>query len=129
MTQNEIQNSLRGLHDEKQAYFAIKKINDGEDDIYIDANRNGILVFCNFLLESINKEHLEKENWYDIPDPFWDESDIVLSVKIQEGNKNRQEVKESFFSQAGCFLAIAVSAIVVLVGIVTSFIWLVEIFD
>jgi hypothetical protein len=129
MTQKEIQNGLGGLHDEKQAYFAIKKCDDAGDEVYIDANRNGILVFCNFLLESIDEEHLEKENTYDIPDPFWDESDIVLSVSIHEGNKIRQEVKESFFSRAGCFLAAAVSAIVVLVGIVTSFMWLVKIFD
>lgn len=126
MTHKEIQNSLKGLYDEKPANFAIKKCKEGQD-IYIDANRNGIIAFCILLLESIDKSRLERDDTYDFPDSFWDESDISLSVQIQEGNKNKQEVKESFLAKTGCILALIVSAVVLIVGIVTSFKWLVDI--
>ena len=128
MTQKEIQNGLRALHDEKPSYFSLKHFKEG-NDITIEANRNGILAFCNLLLQSIDKEHLEKEDTYDFPDSFWDEPDVSISVRIQEGNKNKREAKESFITQAGCFLVIAVSAVVLIVGIVTSFRWLGKIFD
>src|SRR5687768_3387637 len=105
MTQKELQDGLSRLYDEKHAHFAIKQFKEG-GDICIEANRNGILGFCNLLLESIDKEHLEKTDTYDFPDAFWDDSDISISVRIEEGNKSRQQVKQSFIEQAGCFLAI-----------------------
>jgi hypothetical protein len=128
MTQKEIQENLKRLHDERPVYFSVKQFKDGED-IAIEANRNGILAFCNLLLESIDKEHLQENDTYDFPDSFWDDSDIWMTVRIQEGNKNKQEFKESFITQAGCFLALAVSAVVLIVGVVTSFKWLVNIWN
>lgn len=92
-------------------------------------NTNGILGFCNQLLQSIDKNHLEKTDTYDFPDAFWDHSDIALSIRIEEGNKSTQQVKLSFMEQAGCFLAIAAFAVVVIVGIVTSFGWLVKVLN
>lgn len=125
MTQKELQDGLSGLYDENPAHFAIKQFKDGED-IWIEANRNGILGFCRLLLQSIDKKHLEKTDTYDFPDAFWDDSDIALSVRIEERNKSRQQFKQSFMEQAGCFLAIAAFVVVLIVGVVTSFGWLVK---
>ncbi len=128
MTQEEIQNALKTLRDEQHSYFAIKKIAQSED-LYIEANRNGILGYCNYLLESIDRKHLEKNNTYDIPDSFWDDSDVWLSIKILEGKQNQAQAKESIMARAGCFLAIAVCAVVLIVGTVTSISWLAKLFD
>lgn len=128
MTQKELQDGLRGLYDENPARFAIRQFKEGED-ICLEANRNGILGFCNQLLQSIDKNHLEKTDTYDFPDAFWDHSDIALSIRIEEGNKSTQQVKLPFMEQAGCFLAIAAFAVVVIVGIVTSFGWLVKVLN
>jgi hypothetical protein len=78
---------------------------------------------------TIDKEHLEKQDTYDFLEAFLAESDVCLSVRIVEGNKNEQEVKESVLAQVGCFLLIAISGVVAVVGVVTSFKWLAEIFD
>src|SRR5690606_9743587 len=125
--QQEIKDALKALHDEHPSYFAVKQITQGED-YFIEANRNGILTYCGLLLNSIDKEHLAKTNTFDIPDSFWDDSDIWLPIKIQEGNSNPSSPKESVITQAGCFLAIAVSVIVFIAGIVTSISWLARLF-
>ena len=128
MNQKEIQDALIRLRDEKPAHFAIKQFKEG-DDISIDANRNGILTFCNLLLNSIDNEHLEKTDTYDFPDSFWDESNLSISIQIQEGNRNKSQIKESLIEQTGCFVIAIASIAVLIVGIVTSFKWLVNVLD
>lgn len=128
MTQHEIQDALKTLRDEQHTYFAIKQVTQGKD-YYIEANRNGILAYCNFLLNPIDRKNLEKSSTYEIPDSFRDNSDIYLSIKILEGNEHQPPVKESILTQAGCFFAIVMVTIVLIVGIVTSISWLAQLFD
>jgi hypothetical protein len=127
MTQQEIQSALRTLHDEKAPYISFT--HDQDVHLSIEANRNGILKFCDHLLASIDKEHLEKRDTYDIPDHLLDDSNISISVRIQEGKKNGEAPKLSFIQKAGGFLAAAAGIIFLIAGVVQSFKWLVALFD
>jgi len=131
MKQDELEGNLQNLIDKgKLASFNIKKgENDPESGLWIEANRNGILVFCGFLLRSINREHLAKESVYQIPDGFNDDADIGIDyIRIEEGNKNPKH-KGDMLTQIGCGIAVVACVLIFIAGLVSTFQWLTKLIE
>jgi hypothetical protein len=121
-------------------YFSIKKTttdtngnSDGEGDIFILANKNGILSFCKMLMASIDQQFLEKDSVYNVPDEFQDDSEVwITHIKVAEGNQHPVEHKKSFGDhvvEKGCLLGLAAIVIVFIVGVVSTFQWLIKILE
>jgi hypothetical protein len=131
MKKDELENMLHQLRDhEKQAYFCIKKSEEEpEGGLWIEANRNGAIVFCGFLLKSIDRKHLEKQSVYEIPDAFNDDSDIGIHyIRIEEGNKN-PELKGDMLTQVGCGIVIVACALIFIAGLVSTFQWITKLIE
>lgn len=126
MKKGELENMLHQLKDkEKLAHFCLKKSEEApEGGLWIEANRNGVLVFCGFLLKSIDSAHLEKHSVYEIPDGFNDDSDIGIHyISIEEGNKN-PEPKQEILATIGCGIVLIAGAVIFIAGLVSIFQWI-----
>ena len=121
-------------------YFSIKKTttdkngnSNGDGDIFIHANKNGILSFCKMLMASIDQQFLEKDSVYNVPDEFQDDSEVwITHIKVVEGNQHPVEHKRTFGDhvvEKGCLLGLAVIVIVFIVGVVSTFQWLIKILE
>ncbi|NBW34342.1 MAG: hypothetical protein EBR30_04855 [Cytophagia bacterium] len=92
--------------------------------MWIEANRNGVLVFCGFLLKSIDRTHLEKQSVYEIPDNFNDDSDIGIHyLRIVEGNKEPRP-KSDILPMIGCGIILITGSVIFITGLVSIFKWI-----
>ena len=130
MKHDELEKSLRTLMDkDKRASFSIKYSEDPKTGLWIEANKNGILVFCSYLLKSINPEHLVKDSYYQIPDAFNDDAEISIDyIQIEEGNKST-EPKRNMLTQIGCSMIFVVGVLIFIAGLVSAFQWLTKILE
>ncbi len=128
---------MRNVHDilnqmkdgDMPMYFSLRKNNRAEDpDIFIDANRNGVLSFCKMLLESLEKSDRSNEFIYDIPDDFQrDDSDVwITHIKVDNGKRIPVVETESSLAKFGCVSVLIAVALVFLIGLITTFNWLTE---
>ena len=115
--------------DETPSYFSLKKSGQQDDpDVHIDANRNGILAFCNLLLQSLERPDRKDEFVSQILESFYaDDSDAwITHINVSNGERTPVVEKDSVLTQVGCFAALAAIAIVFLVGLVKSVGWIGE---
>ncbi|HEY3405139.1 MAG TPA: hypothetical protein VGK59_17250 [Ohtaekwangia sp.] len=126
-----LMDTLQQLKDQHtQVFFSVDKGSDERDaTVFIEANRNGILAFCDFLLRSIEKSHLEKDAIYRIPDEFKDDSKVCIAyIRIAEGNQNPKPVNESKLTQLCCAAVMISGVVIFLIGIISTIQFLAKLF-
>lgn len=112
----------------------MKQYGGGPDESHIEANRNGVVSFAEFLLESIDETNAE--NGYTIPGEFFGAgSDIVLDGiylvenKVAENKVNNNQFEPaSVLTQLGCAAACLAIVVVFIVGCISSITWLADLF-
>src|SRR5688572_10728333 len=122
MNTKELRDQLNQLKTpEPGSYFAMKQYGGGPDESYIEANRNGIISFAEFLLESIDETNNQSE--YDIPVEFYDDESVIVIVHIKlrenKANNSRPE-KASILTQIGCAAACLAIVTIFIVGCIAS---------
>ncbi|MCZ8217388.1 MAG: hypothetical protein O9262_14180 [Cyclobacteriaceae bacterium] len=131
MENNKIQDILKTMKDNGgHSYFSLKKNDQQENhDIFIDANRNGILAFCEILLQSLERSDLKNEFLKDMPDNFQAvDSDVwITHIKVANGNRTPiVESADSFLLKLGCIAGLIAIVAIFLTGLVNSIGWIVE---
>jgi hypothetical protein len=129
MKKNKIQDILKTMKDnDSPSYFSLRKNGQQEDpDIFIDANRNGILAFCDILLQSLERSDLKNEFLKDMPDNFQAEDSDTWITHIKVANGNRTPIVESgdsSLSKFGCIAGLIAITAIFLVGLVKSLGWI-----
>jgi len=100
-----------------RGYFAMKQYGGGPDESFIEANKNGIIGFTEFLLASIDESNNNLDT-YSIPIEFYDdESDVVMEyIKLRENKINERVVKDEPLLTKVCCAAICLAGIIIFIS-------------
>lgn len=112
-----------------KGYFAMKQYGGGPDESFIEANKNGIIGFAEFLLKSIDESN--NLDSYSIPIEFYDdESEVIIDhIKITENNtKVRDDEDAPLLTKIGCAVACLAVIAVFISGCISIISWISDLF-